>query len=103
MANDGLLCWSCGRPTGIVGRVMRSDACPHCTADLRSCHGCRHYDPTRRLQCRENIEHRISDKTKSNLCDFFQMRHAVKGPGGLKAGVDEKDDRKKKFDDLFND
>jgi hypothetical protein len=72
-------------------------------ADLRCCRGCRHFDPTRRLQCKENIETGVTDKEKSNFCDFFQMRDAVKGPGGISAATDSKDDRQKRFDDLFDD
>jgi len=31
---DGLLCWQCGRPTGLVDRIVRSDQCPECGADV---------------------------------------------------------------------
>lgn len=103
MAAEGLLCWSCGRPTGIVDRVMRSDTCPHCEADLRCCRGCRHFDPTRRYHCKEPIESRVGDKEKSNICDFFQMRDAMKTAGGFGGKADAKEDRKKRFDDLFDD
>lgn len=103
MASEGLMCWSCGRPTGIVDRVMRSDTCPQCEADLRCCRGCRHFDPTRRYQCKEPIESRVGDKEKNNICDFFQMRDAFKTAGGITGKRDAKDDRKKRFDDLFKD
>ena len=103
MANDGLMCWNCGKPTGIQGKVMRSDSCVDCLADLRCCRGCRHFDPTRRFQCRENIEAPIANKEKNNFCDFFQMRNVVKKPGGISSQQDSKEDRKKKFDDLFKD
>ncbi|HWR81726.1 MAG TPA: hypothetical protein VN285_00330 [Candidatus Deferrimicrobium sp.] len=98
---SGLLCWSCGRPTGIEGGVTRNDSCPRCLADLRCCRGCRFFDPYSRFQCRESIETNIPNKEKSNFCDFFQMRAAVKRPGGITAHVDSKDARRKKFDDLF--
>ena len=103
MAEDGLICWSCGKPTGIVGKVTRSDACPKCMADLRCCRGCRHFDPTKRSQCRENIDQPIPSKDKNNFCDFFQMRNVIKGPGGISSQTDEKDTRKKRLDDLFKD
>lgn len=103
MHTEGLLCWSCGRPTGITGRVMRSDICPHCEADLRCCRGCRHFEPGRRYHCKERIESRIVDKEKNNLCDFFQRRDAMKGAGGISSQTDSKDERKKRFDDLFKD
>ena len=103
MATEGLICWNCGKPTGITGGVTRSDACPDCLADLRCCHGCRHFDPTRRFQCRENIEHNVINKEKNNFCDFFQARTAVKRPGGITSQTDTKDVRKKGFDGLFKD
>lgn len=104
MAKDsGLLCWSCGKPTGIIERVMRSDQCDNCMSDLRCCRGCRHFDPTRRFQCKEQIESYIGDKEKNNLCDYFQKRDATKLAGGVSHQVDAKDERKKNFDDLFKD
>ncbi len=105
MNDEGLLCWSCGKPTGITNRVMRSDSCPHCRSDLRCCRGCRHFDPTRRFQCKEPIEANIPMKEKSNLCDFFQFRDAMKIGGKVVRSetVDSKETRKKRFDDLFND
>ncbi|MFQ5500572.1 MAG: hypothetical protein ACE5FH_12980 [Candidatus Zixiibacteriota bacterium] len=103
MADKGLVCWSCGRPTGIVGRVARSDSCDRCSADLRCCRGCRHFDPTKRFQCRETVDGPVRDKDRNNFCDYFQARQVVKGPGGIIHRGDEKEDRKKSFDDLFDD
>lgn len=102
MRNDGLLCWSCGKPTGLT-KVGRSDECPNCLAPLRCCRGCRHFDPTRRFQCRETIEHNVVDKEKSNFCDFYQFRNMIKTAGGVSSQKDSKDTRKKSFDDLFKD
>jgi hypothetical protein len=102
MANDGLLCWSCGKPTGMT-KVGRSDECPNCLAPLRCCRGCRHFDPTRKFQCRETVDHNVVEKEKSNFCDSFQFRNMIKTAGGVSSLNDSKDNRKKKFDDLFND
>jgi hypothetical protein len=99
----GLICWSCGRATGIEGKVMRSDACPQCQADLRTCRGCRHFDPTSHWQCRETIEAPIPYKDKANFCDFFQARLAVHSSDKKMTPLDSKEAKKKKFDDLFND
>ncbi len=103
MAEGGLMCWNCGRPTGITAKVMRADQCVHCLADLRSCRGCRFFDPTRRFQCKEVVEKPQANKEKANFCDFFMMRDVVKTPGGISSQSDSKDDKKKKFDDLFKD
>lgn len=100
---EGLLCWSCGTTTGIKGSVTRHEQCEKCLADLRCCRGCRHFDPTRRGQCRENIDHRIGNKEKANFCDFFQVRQVFKTAGGMKARVDDKESRRAAFDDLFED
>ena len=100
---DGLICWSCGKPTGITGKVTRSDECLNCMASLRCCRGCRHFDPTRRYQCRENIDKNIVEKDKNNFCDMYQMRDVVKKAGGISTQTDKKEDRKKSFDDLFED
>lgn len=103
MENKGLLCWNCGKPTGITGRVMRSDSCVDCLADLRCCRGCRHFDPSRNKQCKETIESTVTNKEKNNLCDYFQKRDADKIGGGVSYQQDAKTDRKKGFDDLFKD
>jgi hypothetical protein len=71
---------------------------------LRCCRGCRHFDPYARSQCRETIDTPIPNKEKSNFCDWFQMRTAVKRPGGITTEhTDSKDNRRKRFDDLFED
>ncbi|MFZ5981237.1 MAG: hypothetical protein ACOYVF_11460 [Candidatus Zixiibacteriota bacterium] len=103
MTDEGLLCWNCGSPTGIRDKVSRADACVKCMADLRCCRGCRHFDPTRRFQCKEPIETNIPNKEKANFCEFFQMRNVVKRPGGISHQTDNKEERKKRFDDLFKD
>ncbi|HDL03176.1 MAG: hypothetical protein DRP46_11950 [Candidatus Zixiibacteriota bacterium] len=98
-----LICWNCGRATGIEGKVTRNDACPHCRVDLRCCRGCRHFDPASHFQCRETIDAPIPIKDKSNFCDWFQTRLAVHTPGGKSVPVDKKENLKKRFDDLFED
>ncbi len=103
LKEEGLLCWSCGRPSGSKGSVTRHDQCQNCLADLRTCRGCRHFDPTRRHQCRENVDHPVLNKNKANFCDFFQVREVVKGAGGIRQRTDNKESRRKNFDDLFKD
>jgi hypothetical protein len=96
----GMTCWNCGIDTKIEGIVMRSDQCESCVADLRSCRGCRHFDPTRRFQCRENIVAPVQPKDKANFCDFFQGR--LRGKAAGRSG-DAAEERKTSFDDLFKD
>ncbi|MFH2035731.1 MAG: hypothetical protein ABIJ45_04955 [Candidatus Zixiibacteriota bacterium] len=99
----GLICWNCGKATGLEGKVMRSDSCPYCHADLRSCRGCRFFDPSAFRQCKEKIDSPIAMKDKSNFCDWYQVRQAMQSHLGRPDMTDSKDNKKKKFDDLFND
>ncbi len=98
----GLICWSCGLATGLEGKVMRADACDKCLADQRCCRGCRFFDPMSRSQCREHIDTPIPNKEKSNFCDYFQIRQAIQSGGRIVRDIESKDDKKKKFDDLFD-
>ena len=100
---SGLICWNCGRPTGLEGKIMRSDSCQQCLADLRCCRGCRFFDPTAHFQCREPIDGPIANKEKANFCDYFQVRAAVQAGGKIIRNTDSKEEMKKKFDDLFKD
>ena len=99
----GLICWNCGKSTELDGRVMKGDYCPNCRADQRCCRGCRHFDPRARWQCREPIDNPIADKEKANFCDWFQVRQAVQQGGQILREMDNKEARKKAFDDLFKD
>lgn len=99
----GLICWNCGKATGFEGKIMRSDSCPHCNSDLRSCRGCRFFDPTAFRQCHESIDAPVPIKEKSNFCDWFQARQALHSHKGRPDILDSKDERKKRFDDLFDD
>ena len=56
-------------------KISRNDVCPHCSADLRSCKMCMHYDPHSYNECREPIAERVVDKDKANFCDFFRFSH----------------------------
>lgn len=94
-----LICWSCGLDTGIE-RVTRLDNCERCGSGLRSCRGCRFFDPTRRFQCRESVDQPVMPKDKANFCDFFMMRQTGKT---AQDGYQVKDQRKDSFDDLFDD
>ena len=76
------------------------DHCERCQSDLRCCRGCRFFDPTRRFQCRENVDQPVQPKDKANFCDFFMVRQT--GPGA-RNDFDAKSSRKQSFDDLFDD
>ncbi|MCK5124725.1 MAG: hypothetical protein KAR42_00570 [candidate division Zixibacteria bacterium] len=94
-----LTCWNCGKQTGIEGKPFRNDHCPACQADLRSCRGCRFYDPQSAHQCLERVNETVKIKDKSNFCDYFQPRMIGAKVQKIKT---DKSSRKKAFDDLFD-
>jgi hypothetical protein len=71
-------CYRCSKELSESFKIMvsRSDSCPHCMADIRSCKMCSFYDPKSYNECRESNADRITEKEKANFCDYFKF-----GPG----------------------
>lgn len=72
-----MICVACGADLGRVDRVGRRDACPRCSADLRTCRQCRFHDPSVANACREPQAERVADATRANFCDYFAVREPV--------------------------
>ncbi len=64
-------CWSCLQPTEMDHKIGRSEDCPHCAMDMRSCKNCEFYDPHAHNDCREPTAEYVGEKEKGNFCDFF--------------------------------
>ena len=64
-------CVFCGKKVPVEGKISRRDACPHCQRDLRCCKQCKFFDHHAYNECREVMAERISDKERSNFCDYF--------------------------------
>jgi len=70
-------CWQCrtvleldaGRPVG------RSETCPECDADIRSCRSCGNWDNDNRT-CREPTAELPPDAERRNFCGSFQLAAA---------------------------
>lgn len=88
-------CVFCGTEIEIIDRVGRLSECPHCKKDLHSCLQCKLYDRSFHNQCRESQSGYISDKERSNFCEFFDFGRDVTSE---KVQIDE---AKKKLDGLF--
>lgn len=73
-----LVCHKCGKPLSDTFKVMvsRSDICPNCRADIRSCKMCQFYDVKAYNECRESSADRIVEKEKANFCDYFKIGSA---------------------------
>jgi hypothetical protein len=100
MNNVVLNCHHCGmtvplRPGDKIGRAR---SCDRCGADLHCCRCCRFFDTSKNNQCAEPQAEWVSDKEKSNFCDYFEPRTTIDLV--RRSGSSEQDARKK-FDSLF--
>ena len=69
-----LRCWQCGTEQDAEEVDTPLANCSNCSADLRCCRNCLHFDPGARLQCRKPIEKAYKDKTIRIDCGEFQPR-----------------------------
>lgn len=67
-----MICWKC-RKEITVEQIFRNTECPLCHADLHVCKGCKFFVPGNHFECRENITDPVTDKEKSNFCDYFAV------------------------------
>ena len=87
------MCWKCKNEIKLDGPVARSQQCPDCGADLRCCRNCTFYESGAHYDCHETISDPVSDKERSNFCDYFRLRKTFDG---------KKSDKAQKALDAFN-
>lgn len=83
-------CWGCGRELS-GSEYGRSESCPGCGRDTRSCRNCRHHDESSRSSCREPSAEPPGDKEKANFCEFFKPGRPKAASGGQKPGASGRD------------
>jgi hypothetical protein len=93
-----MVCYHCGGEIRIEGFISRSDECSHCTSDVHCCLNCSNYDPAAHNKCREPQAEWVTDREKSNFCDFFAANQLA--PGG-KPGPHKSDTTRQAFENLF--
>jgi len=97
------VCHHCGRELHVATTVERTSSCPHCSSDLKCCLNCRLHDPGANNQCREPQAEWVTDKDKSNFCEFFEFREtstlSQPGMGGARSDPERARDA---FDALFS-
>lgn len=100
MANAVFNCHSCGArvPFAPGDRILRSDECGGCGADLHCCRNCRFFDPSKNNQCAEPRAEWAAEKGKANFCDYFEPRTTLDLVGRSRSGPQAAG---KAFDDLF--
>ena len=93
-------CFQCGQSVRLLSgqKVLKSDTCTKCSADLHCCRNCRFFDPGRNNQCSEPQAELVTDKVRANFCDYFEARTSIDLVRRTQAGPDE---TRKRFDSLF--
>ena len=91
-------CFSCNAlielPSG--ERIGFSDRCERCDADLHVCLNCQFHDPSAYNECRESSAERVSERERSNRCEYFSPGDREAGGGG-----GARDAARAALDDLF--
>lgn len=67
-------CFSCGTSFEADLAIFRTTTCPTCGKDAHACLNCRFYDKSAHMECRESIAEAVSEKDRSNFCDYFKLR-----------------------------
>ena len=68
------MCWKCSLPIDGTKEIFRSSTCPECGADLHSCRNCKFYEVGAHYDCHETIDELVTDKERSNFCDYFSAK-----------------------------
>jgi len=93
-----MICHQCNGAVTIEGYISRADECPHCGSDIHCCLNCLNYEPAAHNRCLEPQAEWVSDREKSNFCDYFRPNKAgAKGMPVKKA----RDSARLDFDNLF--
>jgi hypothetical protein len=90
------MCWKCGEEIKNE-KILRTDECPVCKADLHSCRNCIFFEEGAHYDCRETVEENVVQKEKANFCDYFKPQRIFSKSSSAKA-----EQAKKAFDVLFS-
>lgn len=82
-----MTCWKCKKEIE-VSQIFRNTECPLCHADLHVCKGCKFYAPGNHYDCKETVDDIITDKEKSNFCDYFSPSQIIASDNGKKSASD---------------
>lgn len=74
-------CWRCGAQ--LLDELLplrRAELCPACNVDLHVCKMCGFFNPSVADACEETIATSVSNKERSNYCEYFKpSARAYKG------------------------
>ena len=97
-----MVCWKCGTEIAEISgarKVFRTDTCSKCDSDLHACKNCQFYDRQYHNECRETQAEWVSDKERTNFCDYFAPSNRAQGT----TPKSTTDQVKSAFDGLFKD
>jgi hypothetical protein len=93
------VCYACGAAIARSEAVPRDLVCEQCAADVRCCRNCRFYDVSRSKECRESEAELVTDKSRRNFCEFFELSDRAFAGGA--SAVDRAAEARAKLDALF--
>jgi hypothetical protein len=95
------VCHFCKAVLDETAKVYRASICPSCSKELKICLNCRFYSPGAHWECLESIPEPVTDKERSNFCDYFQFRDSP--ARGQDRPTQRHDQAKQDFGRLFGD
>ena len=79
--SHSIACYRCGESLAALSLPLsRQDQCPACSADLHVCRMCVHFDRRVPRQCREDGAEDVTEKERTNFCDWFKPSDAAFDP-----------------------
>ena len=76
-----IACYRCGESLAAFSLPLsRQDQCPACSADLHVCKMCVHFDRHVPRQCREDGAEDVTEKERTNFCDWFKPSETAFDP-----------------------
>ena len=94
-------CHNCGREWELDGQPGRSESCHGCNEDLRVCLNCVFHDRSVAYQCRERRAEPVTEKNRSNFCEYFDF--ALRDWSARSGTNKRAEEAKGTFDQLFGD
>ncbi len=90
--SHNLTCYRCGAALSVLPLPLsRRDQCPDCSADLHVCKMCIYFDVAVPRKCREDGAEDVTEKERSNFCDWFKPSDEAFDPN-RKSAADEAED-----------
>lgn len=78
---QNIACYRCGESLIALSLPLsRQDQCPACSADLHVCKMCVHFDRHVPRQCREDGAEDVTEKERTNFCDWFKPSETAFDP-----------------------